>query len=97
MANVKTATNKNIAKCKAQLEAVTAKFDTFEINGKRCEEILSKCTKLQLDLNPLMKTFKDNLLNNKVYELVTEELKMSELFGRMVVTKVRVNLFLIFF
>ena len=80
-----TPVSKNFRKFKSELNEINEKFDSFEIDEKRCQEILAKCMELKENLNPIIENFKNDLLINQSYEFITKEFKINEIFGPLMI------------
>ena len=77
----RSVTTKNLDECKLTLAEINDSFDSFEINGKKCEEIMSKCNELKVKMDLMISNLKKELLKNTPNELVYEEIKISDVFG----------------
>ena len=90
-AKSRTVTYKNFDACKVTVAELNDSFDSFEINGKRCEEIVIKCNELKVKMDPLINDFKKELLGNAPIELVYKEIKIDQVFGTFVMGSVVVR------
>ena len=79
--NVKSPISDNIKVCKPELEALHGAFDSFEIDGKKWQEILVKSTALKQRLGPMIEKYKRELLINQTFQLSTNEIKIDQIFG----------------
>ena len=66
---------------KTELDALYNVFDSFEINGKKCEEILVKSKALEQRLETMMENYKRELLNNQIFQLTTPDMNIDQIFG----------------
>ena len=90
--NFKSPISDNIKICKRELDAVQIAFDSFEIDGKKCEEILVRSTALKERLRPMIKNHKRELLINQTFQLTTptHEIKLDQIFGSFEIKGVRI-------
>ena len=95
---VNKSTTFNFRTSKAELDALNNAFDSFEIDGKKCEEILVKSTTLKQRLEPMMEEYRQGLMRNKTFKLTTLEINVDQIFGSFKITEVQilVNIFNIF-
>ena len=56
----------------------------FEIDGKKCEEILVKSKALEQRLETMMENYKRELLNNQIFQLTTPDMNIDQIFGYFV-------------
>ena len=58
MAKSRRVTTKNFDACKVKSDELNDSFDSFDINGKRCEDIAVQCNKLKVKMDPIIKDLK---------------------------------------
>ena len=75
--------------CKTELDALHNVFDSFEIDIKKCEEILVKSKALEQRLGPMIENYKRELLINQPFQLTTNDIKIDKIFGSFEIKGVR--------
>ena len=91
VAKSRTVTTKNFDACKLKYAELHDRFDSFEINGKRCEEIVIKCNELKVKMDPMISDLKKKLLENMPIELVCNDVRIGDIFGTLVLSSVVVS------
>ena len=82
-----------IEKSKEELTELVGRFDTFEIDNEKFEEIRESLTVLNEDLTRKLEEFKDSIIGDKEYTFEFEEIDIKGLFGYFKeVEKVTLNL-----
>lgn len=84
----------NFEKSKNELEDLRSRFDTFEINDKKYEEIKISADILRNSLNEMQVEFKESLSKNKQYLFKYGEIPIADIFGKINETKVKNSKFL---
>ena len=84
-------TTKNFDACILKLGELNNSFDYFEINGKRCEEILIKCQELKMKMDSTICDFKKELLGNTPIELFYNDGRIGDIFGSLLMGSVVVR------
>ena len=93
VAKSRTVTTKNFDACKLKYAELHNGFDSFEINGKRYEEIVIKCNELKVKMDPMIGDFKKELLRNTPIELVYNDVRIEDTFGSLLLGSVGVRYF----
>ena len=88
-AKAKSPITDNVQVCKTELNALYNVFDSFEIDGKKCEEILLNATALKQRLEPTMENYKRELLKYQVFQFTTHDIKIEKIFGSFEIIGVR--------
>jgi len=70
-----------IEKSKEELTDLVDRFDTFEIDEKKFEEIRQSLTVLNGGLNRKLDEYKDSMIGNKEYTFEFEEIDFKGSFG----------------
>jgi len=70
-----------IEKSKEELTELVGRFDTFEIDYEKFEEIRESLTVLNEDLTRKLEEFKDSIIGDKNYILEFQEIDIKSLFG----------------
>ncbi len=86
--NTNTEATEMIDLCKSMLEELILKFDSFQIDNTKYEEILKNCKELKKNLNTIAGDYKYDLVGKQSYSLVIPELKIDEVFGSLALIKV---------
>ena len=76
--------------CKMELDALYNGFDSFKIDGMKCEEILEKSKALKQRLEPMMEQYKLELLINQTFEFTTQDINIDQIFGSFEIKGVRI-------
>ena len=80
-------------------EELNSKFDSFEIDDRKCEHFLTACKELKEMLDSVLDNYKSELLGDTSYELlVTSGTKIQEYFGSLKKIPVifLLNIFIVF-
>jgi len=70
-----------IEKSKEELTELVGRFDTFEIDNEKFEEIRESLTVLNEDLTRKLEEFKESIIGDKNYILEFQEIDIKSLFG----------------
>jgi len=85
--------NTEIEKSKEELTELVDRFDTFEIDEKKFEEIMQSLIVLNGGLTRTLSEYKDSMIGGKEYTFEFEEIDIKGLFGSFKeVEKVTLNL-----
>ncbi len=69
---------------KNKLNELIEKFDIFEFNDKRFEDLKKKADALRINFDNMAADFKISLLNNRKFSFEFEEEEISDVFGKMI-------------
>jgi hypothetical protein len=88
--------SERVGDCKNKLADLNSMFNTFEIDDKKLEELLSQkeSKELQEMMGPLKEDCQLELLGGKTHELSTSEIKIADIFGKFIEVML---IYLIFF
>ena len=70
-----------IEKMKEELIQLIYRFDTFEINDKKLEDIRGHLTIFNGNLSRKLSEYKDSIIGNKEYTFEYEDIDIKSLFG----------------
>ena len=73
--------SREIRNSKKELTELIDRFDTFEIDEKKFEEIRQSLTVLNRGLTRTLREYKDSLIDNKEYTFEFQEIDIKRLFG----------------
>lgn len=75
---------KDIETYKTDLNILIQRFDSFEFNDEKYDDIRSKVTILQPKLEDILDEYKFSLLDNSDHEFKIEDISMEEVFGSFI-------------
>jgi len=72
----------NIEQSKKELEDYVKKFDTFDIDEKKFEDIKQRVVGVNKKLDKIILDYKNALIGNKEYSFKYYEISFADVFGR---------------
>ena len=83
--------SKDLENYKTDLNTLIQRFDSFEFNDRKYDDIISKVNILQPRFEDIFDEYMYSLLDNKDYELKDEEINLENVFGSFISYPKKVN------